>query len=146
MKNYLLLLGALLLSGQTFAHTTFVGNVKNSTEKCFLEVEQSYYENNTTNAADFRAEVVVGLDGHGHDDHGHDDHGHGETFTFVIKPTDKSPLILSGIADNNKDQVNVLVAPNSQELNAPVSYSVKWWHISHFHSFQCLNLKAIDHE
>lgn len=141
MNKTLPLLSFLFFTSTAFAHSTFTGSVKGTGEVCVLEIEQTYYENNTENPIDFRAEIAVNLnDG----DHGnHDDHG--EELTFIVKPS-LNPQILSGVGANQKDLVNVLTSVGSNGIDMPLSFSVKWLHGSHYHTAQCLNLVKNDHE
>lgn len=140
MKKTYLVLALLLISANAFAHTVFVGTIKGTTIPCSLEIEQTYFENNIESAENFRADIHVSLesDGHGH-------LKHGEEFHFTVKPTNKAQ-ILSGLAANQLDTINVLTAPGSQKLDAPVSFALKWMHINHYHTAQCLNLVLADHE
>lgn len=126
-------------SATAFAHTAFVGTVKGTGEACVLEVEETYYENNIETPENFRADVAVSLDD------GDDHLKHEGELTFTIMPSGK-PQILSGVGENQKDLINVLTAVGSTGLEAPVSFSIKWLHGTHYHTAQCLNLVKADHE
>lgn len=129
---------SVFLSLNAFAHVEYVGTIKGSTEPCSLEIEQTYFENNSDRPEDFRADVSVHLeDGDDHDKHG-------DSLDFTVKPS-ANPLVLNGVAANQKDQINIL-RKDLNGLNTPVSFALKWWHINHYHSIQCLNLKAVDHD
>nr|BDT27215.1 hypothetical protein BHI3_06810 [Bacteriovorax sp. HI3] len=132
MKNTILAL-ALLASANVMAHVEFVGTIKGGTEPCSLEIEQTYFENNSNRPEDFRAEVVVHLEA---DDHNHLKHN--EEHTFIIKPG-ANALVLNGVGSNQKDQLNVL--RQDQNSFIPVSFAMKWLHINHYHTVQCVNLK-----
>jgi len=142
MKITFLILGTLLVSTTAMAHVEYVGTLKGSNTPCVLEVEQTYFENNTEAAENFRADVAVSLEA-ADDEHGHDKHGN--EFNFTIKPSGK-PQLLSGIGSNQQDLLNVLIAPGSAGLEAPVAFAIKYLHGNHFHTAQCLNLKLVDHE
>lgn len=142
MKKSIIVLAA-LISTNAFAHLTYTGVTKDTGVPCSLEIEQTFFENNIENHANFRAAIAVSLvDG---DDHGHGGHGHDDHFDFLISPSGK-PNMFSGVGSNAKDQINVLVAPGSAYLSAPIAFSIKWLHGNHFHTAQCLNLKLAAHE
>jgi hypothetical protein len=125
-----------VFSNLAFAHTEFKGNLKGTAQPCSLHVEQIYYVENIEKPENLRADVMASLE----DDHHHISHG--KEFFFTIKPTAR-PNILSGIADNQKDQLNVITKAGSLALDVVDSYAVKWWHVNHFHSAQCVNLKRV---
>lgn len=139
MKIFLTGFSVFLLSANAVAHTAYIGSLKATGEPCVLEIEQTYYENNSETPENFRADIVIGLDAH-------DDHlkGAGEV-AFTIKPSGK-PQVLSGVGENQKDLINVLTAVGSNGLESPVSYAVKLSHGGHFDTAQCLNLKLANHE
>jgi hypothetical protein len=136
MNLNLIATSALLLSFNAFAHTEYVGTLKGTNSPCVFQVEQTFYENNIESPENFRAEVAVNLD---------DGHGHQSGFTFLVKPS-ANLNIFSGLGVNQKDQINILVAANSKELESPVTVAIKWLHGNHFHTAQCINLKLADHE
>lgn len=124
---------SIFVSFNAFAHVEYVGTIKGTTETCSIEIEQTNFENNPNRPEDFRAEVAVHLtDGDDHKEHS-------DSLDFIVRPT-ANLLVLSGT--NQKDQINILRKDNDG-LNNPVSFAVKWWHINHYHSIQCLNLKAL---
>ena len=140
MKIVLLVLGTLLVSTNVMAHVEYVGTLKGSNTPCVFEIEQTYFENNTETAEHFRADVAVSLEA------ADDDHDkHGNEFNFTIKPSGR-PQLLSGVGSNQQDLLNVLTAPGSTGLEAPVAFAIKYLHGNHFHTAQCLNLKLVDHE
>lgn len=144
MKNIVCVLSSLLVSTSAFAHVEYVGTLKGSNTPCVLEVENTYFENNTESAENFRADVAVSLEAPA-DDHDHGDGDHGNEFHFTIKSSGK-PQLLSGVASNQQDLLNVLTAPGSAGLDTPTAFAIKYLHGNHFHTAQCLNLKLADHE
>ncbi len=130
------LISLLVFSNLAFAHTEFKGNIKETSQPCSLHIKQVYFADNIEKPENLRADVMASLE----DDHHHISHG--EEFFFTIKPTAR-PNILSGIADNQKDQLNVITKAGSLALDVVDSYAVKWWHVNHFHSAQCVNLKRV---
>ena len=125
-----------VFSNLVLAHTEFKGNLKGTAQPCSLHVEQIYYVDNIEKPENLRADVMASLE----DDHHHISHG--EEFFFTIKPTAR-PNLFSGTADNQKDQLNVITKAGSLGLEIIDSYAVKWWHVNHFHSAQCVNLKRV---
>lgn len=130
-----MLILCLLVSTNALAHTQFVGTIRGSTEPCSLEIEQTYFENNSNRPEDLRAEVRVRLEA---DDHNHLKHN--EEHVFIIRPG-ANPLILNGLGSNQKDQLNVL--RQDQNSLTPVSFAMKWLHINHYHTVQCVDLKLV---
>lgn len=118
-------------------HKEFKGNLKGTSLPCTLHIEQIYYIDNIETPENLRADIEVILE----NDHHHSEHG--EEFIFTIAPTNHSN-IFSGLGDNQKDQINLIVKDNSVELSDPNFFAVKWWHINHFHSAQCVNLKRVE--
>jgi len=130
------LISLLFFSNVAFAHIAFNGNIKGTSQSCSLHIEQVYFADNIEKPENLRADVMASLEG--------DDHhiSHGDEFFFTIKPASR-PNLFSGIADNQKDQLNVITKAGSLELEIVESYAVKWWHLNHFHSAQCVNLKRV---
>lgn len=135
MRKLAFIMTVLFWGFNAFAHEAFVGTLKGSGEPCTLEIEEIYFENQIETPENFRAVVAVGL--HEEEEFNKDDHEH--ELLFVLKPSGK-PNILSGVGDNQKDLLNVLVANGSMGLEAPVSFAIKWLHGNHYHTAQCLNL------
>lgn len=130
------LIGLLIFSNFAFSHSEFAGNIKGTSNPCSLRVEQVYFVDNLERPENLRADVVASL---------HDDDHHiarGEEFFFTIKLGSR-PNIFSGLGSNQKDQINVLTKAGSTALNIVESYAVRWLHISHYHSAQCVNLKRV---
>jgi hypothetical protein len=138
MRN-IFVLAFLSSSISAYAHTEYAGKVKGTNLDCGLHIEQTYFLNGEETPANFRADVTVVLQ----DDH----HGasHGLELAFTIAPG-ANPLVLTGLGSNKKDQVNVNQKAGSFGVDDLQSYAVKWIHINHFHSAQCLNLKQVEHE
>ena len=65
-----------------------------------------------------------------------------EELFFTIKPGAR-PHLLSGLGENQKDQINVLTKAGTNDLDDLESYAVKWLHGNHFHSAQCVNLNRV---
>lgn len=129
MKKLFILVIA-LFSSNVFAQT-FIGKVKGTDAKCELMVIQRYYENNIETPANFRAIVAVTLS---------DGDSAGERLEFVVRPGAR-PAFFSGISDNQKDMINIVAQAGTPNLDVPTAFSLKWWHVSHYHTAQCLNLK-----
>jgi hypothetical protein len=130
------LITLLVFSNLAFAQTEFKGNLKGTSKPCSLHIQQVYFADNIEKPENLRADVMASLE----DDHHHISHG--EEFFFTIRPTTR-PNLFSGIADNQKDQLNVITKSGSLALEVVDSYAVKWWHVNHFHSAQCVNLKRV---
>jgi hypothetical protein len=130
------LISLLVFSNLAFASTEFRGNIKGKSQPCSLQIEQVYYVDNIEKPENLRADVTASLE---------DDHhiSQMEEFYFTIKPASR-PNLFSGIADNQKDQLNVITKAGSLGVEIVDSYAVKWLHGSHFHSAQCVNLKRVE--
>lgn len=128
------LLALLVFTNVAFAHTEFRGNLKGNSLPCSLIVQQVYYAGNVERPENLRLDVLATILG--------DDHhiAHGEEFFFTVMPVDR-PNLLSGIGQNQRDQINVMTATNS--LDSINAFAVKWWHVNHFHSAQCVNLRRV---
>jgi hypothetical protein len=124
----------MLLSFNSFAQTTYIGNQRGSNSACFLHIKNTYYIDQIETAANFRADIVLEFQDGAHGG------GHNEELDFTIAPTNRND-VLSGTGLNGKDQANIFVTPRSSGLSLPLNYAVKFLHGSHFHSTQCLNLK-----
>jgi hypothetical protein len=129
MKLNLMIL-ALSFSFLSEASTVFKGTVKGTGEKCELEIVQTYFENNIENSENFRADITATIE---------DGDASGHKISFTVKAGAR-PQFFSGIGDNQKDMINILTENLSKYLENPKAYSLKWWHVSHFHTGQCLNL------
>jgi hypothetical protein len=138
MKNLAILLTLTTLNA--FAHTEFVGNIKGTSELCFLHLEQVYYETNVESPENLRANIAISF---GEEDPHHKNVSHGEELFFTIKPT-QNVLVFNGVGTNLKDEVDVLRNQDSKDFEELVSFVVKTWHVNHFHSIECLNLKRIE--
>lgn len=138
-------LAFLFISANAFAHThmSFEGNLKNSAAPCTLHIEDIYYINNIETSENLRADVFVSLT----DDHGHHHKLnilHSDEFNFTVKKGSRDHLFV-GIAQNQKDQINILEKNNSTGLLEELDfYAIKWWHVNHYHSAQCVNLKRVE--
>lgn len=130
-----LFLSLLVFSNLAMAHVEFKGQLKGTSLPCSLHIEQVYYLNNVETPENLRVDIVASLE----DDHHHA--AHGEEFFFTIQPSARAN-VFSGIGANQKDQINV-VAKNAADLNTMDAFAVKWWHVNHFHSAQCVNLKRV---
>ncbi len=130
------LISLLIFSNLAFARTEFIGNIKGTSQPCSLHIEQVYYIDNIETPENLRADVMASLE------NDHHQISHGEEFFFTIKPASR-PNLFSGSADNQKDQLNVITKAGSLGLEIVDSYAVKWWHVNHFHSAQCVNLKRV---
>lgn len=130
--KYLILLS--FFTEMAFAHALFRGNLKGTDLPCSIEIEEVYYLNNIETPANLRVDVIASLE---------DDHDHGDDFFFTLKPTGRADLF-SGLGDNGRDQLNLIInngIPDFSDLNL---YALKWWHINHFHSAQCVNLSHVE--
>ena len=129
MKLSLILLAlSFILSAE--AATLYTGTVKGTGKKCELEVVQTYFENNIETAENFKADIAVTIE---------DGDASGHKISFMVKAGAR-PQFFSGVGENQKDMINVVTATGSKNLENPTAYSLKWWHVSHFHTGQCLNL------
>ncbi len=131
-----LLIVLLLFSSLALAQIEFKGNIKGTAKPCSLLVQQVYYMNNIETAENLRADVMVSLE----DDDQHISRE--QDFFFTIKAAGR-PSLFSGVASNQKDQLNVMSTAGSVGLAALDFYAIKWWHLNHFHSAQCVNLKRV---
>lgn len=50
--------------------------------------------------------------------------------------------ILSGLGQNQKDQIAVMTEPSSQDLTLAKSFNLRWFHNNHFDNFRCAQLKV----
>ena len=129
-------LSMLFISNVALAHSEFVGTLKGTNLPCSVHIEQIYYVDNIEKPENLRADIVASLQ---------DDHhlgAHGEEFLFTVQPSARAD-VLSGMGSNQKDQINVLRKAGSSALDVLESFAVKWWHVNHFHSAQCKNLKRV---
>ncbi len=125
------------ISLNSLAHIEFSGKIKGSNKPCSLHIQQTYYAGNDSNPRNFRADVVAILE----DDH-HIAVSHAEELFFTVSPA-ANMNVLSGMAQNKKDQINVMRKAGTTDLSNVEAYAVKWLHHNHFHSAQCLNLKRV---
>lgn len=117
-------------------HTEFKGNIKNSDEICSLHIERIFYEGAEA-PENLRAEVVVEVvEEHGQGDE-HDSEEDREEFKFIVAPGNR-PNLFSGTRANGRDRLNIITS--SSDLETVESYALKWMHINHYHSAQCMNL------
>jgi hypothetical protein len=116
---------------------TFQGNLRNSQNPCFLEVVQTYFENNNETAENFKADVILKFK----DSH-HHVAGNWEELHFTVA-TAVDSANLTGLGSNNRDQVNIFRTQRSASIGDITGYAARWWHINHFHSAQCQNLKRV---
>jgi hypothetical protein len=137
MKTVLIALFLMVLSVSASANTLFTGKVKGNNSVCELEIIQSYYENNIETAENLRVEVAVSLS--------EGDHASDHKMMFKVSPGARAN-IFSGVGVNPKDLINISTASGSVGLVAPTAFSVKWLHISHYHTAQCLGLTLSTHE
>lgn len=120
----------------TFAQTELKGTIKNSGQPCSLHIQQIYYIDNIETPENIRADVIASLEDDNHNI------SHEKEFFFTLKPASRQNLF-SGVADNQKDQLNVLTRSGTLGFDLVDSYAVKWWHVNHFHSAQCVNLQIV---
>ncbi len=130
------LLSLLVFSSVALAQTEFRGNIKGTNKPCSLQVQQVYYVDNIEKPENLRADVKASLE--------NDEHlvSNAEEFFFTLRPASRANLF-SGTAENKKDQLNVFTKEGAPAFESVVSFALKWWHVNHFHSAQCVNLKNV---
>lgn len=116
------------------AATHFTGTVKGTGKNCELEIVQTYFENNVETPENFKADIAVTIE---------DGDVSGHKISFMVKAGAR-PQFFSGVGENQKDMINILTTAGSKNLENPTAYSLKWWHINHFHTGQCQNLVKND--
>jgi hypothetical protein len=131
-----LIMSLLVFTNFVFASTEFKGTIKGTSNPCSLNIVQVYYVDNIEKPENLRADVMASLEAEDHHI------SRGDEFFFTIKPGSRSNLF-SGIATNQKDQLNVITKAGTLGLETLDFYAVKWLHGTHFHSAQCLNLKRV---
>ncbi len=129
-------LSLLVFSTVGLAQTEFRGTVKGTTKPCSLQVQQIYYVDAVEKPENLRADVKASLQ--------NDEHlaSNAEEFFFTLRPASRANLF-SGTAENKKDQLNVFTKAGAPAFKSVISYALKWWHVNHFHSAQCVNLKNV---
>jgi hypothetical protein len=104
-------------------------------ENCFLFVMETGYTGVEQTPDQFYANILTSYH--------HDD---ATPAPIQIKLAANKPNVLTGLADNQKDQVAVLLSEAGTDLRKATKFNLKWWHVNHFHTNQCTNLKVHDHD
>ncbi len=72
-------------------------------------------------------------------------HGSDRPAAITISFNSKNNSILSGLGQNQKDQIAVMTEPGSQDLMKAKSFNLRWFHNNHFDNFRCGQLKVHEH-
>ncbi len=106
----------------------FKGKDSRTSKPCFLNVIKTYYKGNTSDWADFRAEVST--------EYGHGTQTPGE---FVIAPTAKSEKHLEGSSSEGKITIGLTT---DKDFDSVKTYALGWKHGTHTHNYACTGMKA----
>ncbi|MBX3039407.1 MAG: hypothetical protein KF789_01710 [Bdellovibrionaceae bacterium] len=73
-------------------------------------------------------------------------HDHDQPQEILVGVSPERPDVLVGTGDNGKDQIAIFLESTEADLQTARSFNLKWWHVNHFHSYRCVNLKVHDHD
>jgi len=106
----------------------FIGRAKNTGKPCTLTIISN---TETENPYSVDVEVTF-FDAH---------EGENELFEFSIKGTNRTQGFNIFSGENGRDQLNIFTPMDSEKLNKPIKFAIKWLHDDHFHSELCDQLK-----
>ena len=114
----------------SYEPTYFQGKVRISGRPCTLEILRTYFDF-YERPEDFRADVRITVSD--------EIHGHMEEFFFKLAPTNRVN-VFTAMGEGQTNQMNLFIAPGRSGFSHFTHYAVRWWHVNHFHSAQCVDL------